>query len=78
MAKKTNKTRRPRLCQCSECKWNREQHRDMLIKNRYFIDSWHNKAFAKIAKELLQIRLYLDLEIAKRKKGGRQHAKKNN
>lgn len=77
MARKIKKNRR-RLCQCDECTWYREQHRDMLIKNRYFIDSWHNKAFNKIAKQMLQLRLYLDLEIAKRKKGGRQDGKKSN
>lgn len=74
---KITKKRRSRSCQCYECKEMREIHHKILIKNRQFIEVWHNKTFNRIAKKMLQIRLFLDLEIAKRK-GANKDGKKSN
>lgn len=74
MAKK--RKRKPRICNCWECQYAREDHQKILIKNRKFLSTWHNKTFNKIAKGMLQIRLFLDLENAK-KKGANKDGKKS-
>ena len=76
MAKKKKRIR-TRMCNCWECQEGREDLKRILDKNRYFIQKWHNKAFNKIAKHMLQIRLFLDLEKAKRK-GANKDGKKGN
>lgn len=74
---KTKKKRKPRLCHCWYCEEGRKEHQQILIKNRQFITSATNKIFHDHSKKLLQLRLFLDFENAKRKGEGRQDGKKS-